>query len=420
MGFANSYLKKNQFIKLEYKRVPIPSGLLQYIVIIPSFSEPEIFATLESLKKCWRPKYHVEVFILINYSESIAAEIKQQNQKLFEVLENWTIQNRMEWLTFIPFIAPDLPEKHAGAGLARKILMDAAVERFSLIEQANGIIYSLDADTLVPENYFVEIEKHRENNPKTNCFIFNFQHPTDGKEFSKSVYKAATQYELHLRYYKQIVESTGFPYYLYTIGSCFAINALTYTKVGGMSKRKAGEDFYFLQKAFAFSNSAFLKNAILTPSSRPSWRVPFGTGPAIRNMLNTTNPTHYTYHPKLFEGITQLVNIVPKLYSNSSTEPKNLLGNLPRPIFSFLLENKISERIIEINNNSSSENAFVKRFFNWFDGFLLIKYLNYSSVNYIPNTEVVNAVKIFLQSEGMKNKPAGELLLILRERDMQT
>ncbi len=417
MGFAESYLKKNQFTKLKYHRVPKISGLLRYIVIIPAFSEPDIYHTLESIRHCRQPNGSVEVYILVNYSESISEDIKRKNDKLFKDLKDWCSTNQLDWLAFHPFISQNLPKKHAGAGLARKILMDAAAERFSSINQPNGIIFSLDADTVVPANYFTELEKQQENNPKTNCYIFNFQHPIDGNEYSKKVYKAALQYELHLRYYKQILESTRFPFYLYTVGSCFAINTFTYIKVGGMSKRKAGEDFYFLQKVFAFTNSEFLKNINLIPSSRPSWRVPFGTGPAIRNMISSENPEYLTYHPQLFEGISTLVSIVPKLFSDNFSNIDSFLTLLPEYLATFLNENKITERLTEIRQNSSSEESFTKRFFNWFDGFLVIKYLNYASEKYLPNIEITKAVNIYINKDGDFKKSASELLSILRKRD---
>ena len=75
-----------------------------------------------------------------------------------------------------------------------------------------------------------------------------------GGKFDDNSYKAVWLYELHLRYYKQALQFTGFPYYYHTIGSAFAVNAEVYCKQGGMNRQKAGEDFYFLQKIIGCFN----------------------------------------------------------------------------------------------------------------------------------------------------------------------
>jgi hypothetical protein len=43
---------------------------------------------------------------------------------------------------FLPLLFEDLPRKHAGVGLARKIGMDLAVEHFLRNEKPRGIIVS--------------------------------------------------------------------------------------------------------------------------------------------------------------------------------------------------------------------------------------------------------------------------------------
>jgi hypothetical protein len=39
-----------------------------------------------------------------------------------------------------------------------------------------------------------------------------------------------------------------FSYAYHTVGSAMAVKAYQYVKVGGMNRRQAGEDFYFIQK----------------------------------------------------------------------------------------------------------------------------------------------------------------------------
>ena len=55
-----------------------PSGNLGIIVVIPSFNEPDILLTLDSLKSCDRLKQDVEVLVFVNHSEIVSEEIKDR------------------------------------------------------------------------------------------------------------------------------------------------------------------------------------------------------------------------------------------------------------------------------------------------------------------------------------------------------
>ena len=61
---------------------------------------------------------------------------------------------------------------------ARKKGMDEAVRRFNFFEKPDGIIVSLDADTLVPQNYLLEIERYFNNNPQKIGATIAFEHQT--------------------------------------------------------------------------------------------------------------------------------------------------------------------------------------------------------------------------------------------------
>ena len=87
----------------------------------------------------------------------------------------------------------------------------------------------------------------RPGNPRSpGCSIY-FEHPLHGP-LEPKVYEAIAAYELHLRYYVQALRYAAFPYAHHTIGSSMAVRADAYAKQGGMNKRQAGEDFYFLHK----------------------------------------------------------------------------------------------------------------------------------------------------------------------------
>ena len=88
-------------------------------------------------------------------------------------------------------------------------------------------------------------------------------------------------YEDYLHYYKKALDYAGFPDSIYTIGSAFAVRADAYVKQGGMNRRQAGEDFYFLNKLTKLGKITEINDAYVYPSARVSDRVPFGTGAAM-------------------------------------------------------------------------------------------------------------------------------------------
>ena len=418
MGFAEKYLAKQSFRTILISRAPENSELLKYIVIIPAYSEPEIQNTLQSILNTHPVMDCIEVYMLINYPEHCSDEIKAQNNAHFESLSDWSIKNSTTKIHFNPLLAKNLPGKHAGAGLARKLLMDWACKRFEEVNMPDGIIFSLDADTIVPKNYFTSIEECKQSDKKASCYLFNFAHPTTGNEFTPAVYDAITQYELHLRYYRYMLRQIGFPYFQYTVGSCFAIEALTYVKAGGMNKRKAGEDFYFLQKVFPNNKTVFLSETILIPSARPSWRVPFGTGPTVRKITGNINKNYKTYNPKSFFDLETFLQLIPQLYKiNTEKELNTLLQDLPDSVLSYLNAIDLNNRLKEIKQNSASEQSFEKRFYQWFDAFNVIKYLNKVRERH-PDIEVNTAVTIGLNTN--KNVSSEKLLEILREMDRKT
>ena len=99
------------------------------------------------------------------------------------------------------------------------------------------------------------------------------------------MWEAMVKYELYLRYYQEALAYIGHPHAFHCIGSAFAVRASDYVAQGGMNKRQAGEDFYFLQKLISTGRYACLNATRVYPSARFSTRTPFGTGQAVRQIV---------------------------------------------------------------------------------------------------------------------------------------
>jgi hypothetical protein len=405
MPFADQYLAR-QPVSGRIESHPHPD--LRFIVIIPCYAEPGLQATLDSLWDCDRPAGAVEVIVVVNspalsggrFSKEMSLhEARRTNLQTMAAVRDWISgHDEPSFRTFI-IHEPDLPPRFAGPGLARKIGMDEAVFRFNRQDRPGGVILSMDADCRVDSNYFTEIEGHFTREPATRACSICFEHPVSGDEYPSAAYKAIAAYELHLRYYIQAIRNTGFPYAYHTVGSCFGVTAQTYVNQGGMNKRKGGEDFYFLQKIIPLGDFHEINSTCVYPSPRPSGRVPFGTGPIVRKYMDSGEELT-TYHLEAFHALRELFEWAEQLYGTDPEAVREHLDSLPSHLGSFI-QKEFVQKITEINANSASIDTFRKRFYQWFNMFKILKYLNFVHDKHFSRLPVNEAAVKLLHEMGM-------------------
>ncbi|RLD90198.1 MAG: hypothetical protein DRJ29_15775, partial [Bacteroidetes bacterium] len=365
----------------------------------------------------------------------------EQNQATLEATRTWIEAHPHPCINFHVCLDHSFVKKEAGVGTARKILMDEATRRFNVLERPEGIIASTDADAVVQPNYLEALVNHfRESESGSGpdgCSI-RFEHPLAAdsgadsgadsevdpgadsgaeEQFSPAVYEAIAQYELHLRYYLQLVRSTGYPYAYQTVGSSFAVRADIYCKEGGMNRRQAGEDFYFIQKVAQRGNFSQCDSTCVVPSPRPSDRVPFGTGLAV-SRLSASEDVLTTYDPRPFAMLKELFKRI--------KQPEDLKGPWPEPLQSFLDTQEFEKALLEIRSNSASASAFRKRFWRWFNMFRIMKFLHYARERGYPDIPVGKAAAELLREidpEGIGIPSLGsdpkKLLLIYRMLELR-
>lgn len=417
MNIADNYLAKNSlFQSLIHDK---PNNNTNIVVVIPCYFEPELIKSLNSLKNCTTTKCSVEVIVIINSSENDSKEVVEHNRNTFINANNWTISNNSEHKKFYILNIENLKAKDAGVGLARKIGMDEALRRFNEINNPNGIIVGFDADCSCENNYLLEIENHFEYLPKTNACSIYFEHPITGNEFSEINYQGIVEYELYLRYYYQALKYIGFPYYYYTVGSSFAVNCLAYAKQGGMNKKKAGEDFYFLQKIIPLGNYCEINSTKVIPSPRPSDRVPFGTGASIQKWISNENEHYSTYNIDSFFELKGLFENIDLLWKLNTENIQYFESKISKSILHFLKQNDFYKNLEEINSNSTSLESFRKRFYNWFNAFKVLKCLNFLS-DYNKHCPVFESAAKLLNVINVNNEKilkSIDLLMIYRMLD---
>jgi cellulose synthase/poly-beta-1,6-N-acetylglucosamine synthase-like glycosyltransferase len=347
-----------------------PPPDLRLLIVLPCFNEPDLIGSLESLYACERPGPAVEVIVVVNGGTDCSPTIRQRNEQTLRQGSDWARAHNEPQLTYHFIHAPDLPARSAGVGLARKIGMDEAAARFaSLGRLREGVIACFDADCRCDPNYLKAVVGHFDRCPRTpGCGIY-FEHPLEG-ELSPSVYEAILLYELHLRYYVQALRYAGFPYAFHTVGSSMAVRAGVYLEQGGMNKRQAGEDFYFLQKVIPLGGYTDLTTTRVIPSPRPSDRVPFGTGRAVQEYLKTGQ--HQTDPLEAMLDLKTLFASVPVL-QGGKFPGSELERALSPELGSFLQQESFASALEEIQQNTSTSQSFERRFFRWFNGFRVMK-----------------------------------------------
>lgn len=418
MKTTDSYFERFGFCERQIAAPP-PEDL-GLVVVIPCFNEPDLPGCLDSLWACDRPACTVEVIVVINSSRTCAEEILAQNQETLSLASAWTAHHIDSRFAFHLLHFPDLPMRQAGVGLARKIGMDEAVRRLDDVGRPDGIVVCYDADCRCEGNYLTSIERYfQEHSRSPGCSIY-FEHPLEGP-LDTPVYEAITAYELHLRYYVQGLRFAGFPYAHHTMGSCMAVRARIYTKQGGMNKRKAGEDFYFLQKIIPLGGFSDLTATKVVPSPRSSSRVPFGTGKAVLASLH--QEAGRTYPWEAFLNLKSLFDRIPLLYRDNGLPFGGAGTGLSEAMRDYLQRQEFARAVTEIRQNTSTEAAFRKRFFHWFNAFRVMKFVHHARNHFYGERKIEEEAKRLLHlllgtSTPCVNFSLRELLKIYRALDV--
>ena len=393
---GKTYFDKHLFqpIKIEADSNP-DVGM---IIVIPCFNEPDIASTLESLFQCEKTEYETEVIIVINAPEDAPIEVLKRNEATFNQIDGFVKMNKPDFHVFV-LREETLPGKVSGVGLARKIGMDEASFRFERAGRKDGIITCLDADCLVAHNYLRAIETHYETHPDTKATSIYFEHPLGS---TTDMNWGMINYELHLRYYIQALRFSNYPFAYHTIGSSMTVTSYVYQQQGGMNKRKAGEDFYFLHKLMPLGGFFEINHTAVYPSPRISDRVPFGTGKAMGDWHWNQAKIFNTYNPKTFGVLREFLLGIDHVFQKTEKEIDNFTDSLPEAIRNFLDKHDFQAKILEINHNTTTISTFRDRIFRWLNGLMVLKFVHYSRDYFFDNLPVEVAAAQLLKIQRIK------------------
>ncbi len=375
-----------------------PSTLFSGAIVIPSLTETaNLPLTLESLSR--NPPDLLERFLIlvvVNQRVDASDAEKADNLETLRMLPFWKLQYRLANLCWIDAASTgkELPRKQ-GVGLARKIGLDLALQLLDY-RNDNPLLICLDADTLVQPDYLPAITRHFAGSSAGGTVI-PYRHRPASDPAGQS---AIDRYELFLRLYVLGLERAGSPFAFHTVGSAMACTASAYIASGGMNRRLAGEDFYFLQQVHKTSGVAQLAGTVVHPSPRSSHRVPFGTGRAVGDMLADGEQRLLFYQPAVFSIVGEWQACVTEHCGEDALLLQNRAALISPVLRDYLEQVDFKKAWENLQKNSRGNAALMQAFHGWFDAFRTMRLIHELSDRVYPRIPPEEALLPLLEQDG--------------------
>lgn len=381
-------------------------------VVIPALAESgHLFATLESLAA--NPPELLARFlvvVVVNHRADACEQDRADNHETLRRLAAGAAPACLH-LALVDAASPgrELPAKE-GVGLARKLGFDLALP--CLDWSRRPVLVALDADTLVQPDYLPALVRHFDN-ARAGGAVIPFRH-RPGETATQEA--AIVRYELFLRHYVLGLELAGSPYAYHSIGSAMACSASAYVKAGGMNRRTAGEDFYFLQQLAKTAGVARLTGTTVHPSARPSARTPFGTGRSIARLLAGDAQAVRFYPRAVFEILGGWLKLAAEGWSERGDYLLEQARALSAALTSYLAEQDFAAVWDRLCRQHRRREARIGAFHGWFDALRTLRLIHHLRNCGHPRVEPEQALPPLLQRAGLEpaREPEGQLLQLCR------
>ena len=365
---THSYLKKRG-ISGPWKIKPLITRTFNQAIVIPSYSEFEFLPdTLESINQN-KPELlnQTLVAVVINNANNSPQSVKEDNQLTLQKLNG----NNYPFPHAVIDAASsglELPLKHAGVGLARKIGMDLVLPH---LLSSKSLIFCTDADTKVSPDYLSKV-KQIFKSQNTSAAVIGFDHL---QSEDSAINDAIGKYENFLKTTAEKMKNAGSPYGYVSMGSTIACTAEAYCAVGGMSRKKATEDFYFLQELTKYCGVHNIPETLVFPSPRPISRVYLGTGYRMEQIQKGFDITNLYYSDDAYRYLSKWLQLGGHAWENSLNDLLKDIKSIHPNLIGFLKIEGIETIWSKIQNNAPSELHFKEQFHRWFDGLKTIRFL---------------------------------------------
>jgi hypothetical protein len=335
------------------------------------------------------------LIVLINCRENANPEVIDDNEKLHNWLLSFphTKKQNEYWIEYpnLTILYLDYSSNlfrftpKQGVGYARKILAEKAITLMEEGRIESPMIWCSDADAQFQNDYF-----HTTSN-ECSVLITPYLHDPAPPELQI--------YETSLRYYSLGLHWAKSPYAFPTIGSTISIHKETYKKIHGFSDRQAAEDFYLLNKAAKVGKVKYRSALPILLEGRPSDRVPFGTGMAMKRIKDNQLQWSF-YHPKIFAVIKDWIEVL------LTASDDILIDELNKIVPNFPAQRKWKNVLLQRCN----EQTRIRRRFVLFDAFQTMKLIHFLRDTTFPDLPFLEALQ---QAEFLPEMP--EELICIRK-----
>ena len=393
-AYLNKRASNTWVIDNDYKKY------FQKIIVVPSIAESEnLPALINSVEQNDELELlNTLLLIVVNNSILSTKEVKNDNQKTIDYLKN--IKSRVN-ISFLDACSTrkEMDDKNGGVGFARKIGMDLALTKFDYYSLNKKIMICTDSDCIVEPYYLTKISQEFNRN-NLEAAVVNFAHDINGDDEET---KAIICYEIFLRYYVLGLNFAKSEYAFHTIGSTMLCTPEAYVKVEGMNKRKAAEDFYFLEKLAKIYPIGELKSTFVYPSKRGSWRVPFGTGRSVDRYLSNSRDEYLLYDPKSFVVLKTWLQVFNDNSISNQIDLIRISQNIHPALSDFLSQQDFENFINKVLLKNNNPNEIEKQKHFWFDAFRTLKLIHYLRDETYPNINMFDAIDELLKFMNIEN-----------------
>ena len=365
---THSYLKKRG-ISGPWKIKPLITRAFNQAIVIPAYSEFEfLIDTLESVNQNKSELLNQTlVVVVVNNANNSPQSIKDNNQLTIRKIN----RNNYQFPHAVIDAASsglELPLKHAGVGLARKIGMDLALPH---LISPQSLIFCTDADTQVSPDYLSKVTQYFDSH-NTSAAVIGFDHL---QSEDSGINDAIGKYEKFLKTTAEKMKNAGSPYGYVSMGSTIVCTADAYCAVGGMPRKKATEDFYFLQELTKYCGVHNIPETLVFPSPRPISRVYLGTGYRMEQIQKGFDITNLYYSDDAYRYLSKWLQLGGHAWENSLNDLLKDIKSIHPNLIGFLKIEGIETIWSKIQNNAPSKSHFTEQFHRWFDGLKTIRFL---------------------------------------------
>ncbi len=413
---VTTYLRK----RAVHEQCPLsspPGEGVEMVVVIPVLAESErLFLTLGDLAENDAALLVKTLVICVvnNRAPEFAGEADcADNQHTLARLSEFASAHPPLRLAWADAASPgkELGSKE-GVGLARKIGLDWGLYVLSNNNAPHGPLISLDADTRVAPNYLAVIHGFFAAKPRWAAVV-DYAHPVAG---ACDETRAILAYELFLRYQELALHFAASPYHYPAIGSTMVCTGEAYAAAGGMNRRQAGEDFYFLQQLTKTGWVERIWDTTVVPASRPSHRVPFGTGRKVGAFSRDEDEAYLIYHPATYDILGQWLRLARRdLLDLEGGALQGLAAGIDVELGRFLGEQKFASAWDKIRTQCKTSEQRSRQFHGWFDGFRTLKLTHHLRDKGYPRQNLFEALGVIMERHGIE---AGEELKAALRHDL--